>query len=179
MPEYRRTISHLVMCRLGRGVVLFAAILLMTSCGAIEPQRRPQGAWLEDTEVRQRIAQGEIFAGHLYYYLGSITAPDAFIAIDQHWQLQSRLWADVAISEQRLNGWLQWYRTEHLGFCDYKGGRILAPDGSQVGYWYAQNPYNTIYVPEPGVIEIYRPHAGGGRVCGEPNPGGFFLHGGD
>lgn len=167
------------MCWLGKGLVLWfiAASLLLTSCGAIEPQQ-PQGVWLEDAEVRKRIARGEIFDGHLYYYLGSITAPDAFIAINQHWQLQSRIWADVVISEQRLNSWLQWYRTEHLGFCDYKGGRILAPDGSQVGYWYAQNPYNTIDAPQPGVIEIYKPHAGGGRVCGEPGPGGFF-HGRD
>lgn len=158
-------------------VALFMASgLLLAGCGAIEPQR-PQGLWLEDAGVRQRIAQGEIFAGHLYYYLGSITAPDAFIAIDQRWQLRSRLWAEVEIGPERLAGWLQWYRTEHLGFCDYKGGRILAPDGSQVGYWYAQNPYNTIYSPQPGVIEIYKPHAGGGRVCGEPGHNGFFFGG--
>lgn len=146
---------------------------LLAGCVAIDPQR-PQGQWIEDTEVSQRIANGEIFAGHLYYYLGSITAPDAFIAIDQRWQLRSRVWAEVAISEQRLAGWLQWYRTEHLGFCDYKGGLILAPDGSHVGYWYGQNPYNTIYAPEPGVIEVYKPHAGGGRVCGESSSHGFL-----
>lgn len=158
-----------------RAMVLLLACggLLMAGCSAIDPQR-PQGQWLHDEGVRQRIASGEIFAGHSYYYLGSITAPDAFIAIDPHWQLRSRIWAEVAISEQRLAGWLQWYRTEHLGFCDYKGGRILAPDGTQVGYWYAQNPYNTIYAPQSGVIEIYKPHAGGGRVCGEPGGDGFF-----
>jgi len=154
-------------------LLLACSVLLMAGCGAIDPQR-PQGLWMEEDGIRQRIAGGEIFAGHSYYYLGSITAPDSFIAIDQRWQLRTRVWADVAISEQRLGGWLQWYRTEHLGFCDYKGGRILAPDGSQVGYWYSQNPYNSIYSPEPGVIEIYKPHAGGGRVCGEPGYNGFF-----
>ena len=158
-------------------VLCIASTLLLSGCGAIEPQQ-PRGMWLQDGQIQQHIARGEIFAEHRYYYLGSITAPDAFIAIDQRWQLRSRLWAEVETGPERLAGWLQWYRTEHLGFCDYKGGRILAPDGSQVGYWYAQNPYNTIYSPQPGVIEIYKPHAGGGQVCGEPGHGGFF-HGRD
>lgn len=160
-------------CRAVALLLLGCGGLLMTGCGALDIQR-PQGQWQQDEAVRQRIASGEVFAGHRYYYLGSITAPDAFIAIDQRWQLRSRVWAEVSVSEQRLAGWLQWYRTEHLGFCDYKGGRIFAPDGSQVGYWYAQNPYNLIYSPQPGVLEIYKPHAGGGRVCGEPGFDGFL-----
>ncbi len=155
-------------------VATMAAIgLLASGCAGFNPSR-PQGQWLEDEEIQQLTATGTIFPDHSYYYLGSITAPDSFIAIDNHWQLRTRVWAGVEMTPQRLAGWLQWYRSEHDSGCEYRGGRILAPDGRQVGYWYSQNRFNTIYMPETGVIEVYKPHNGAGRVCGEPGFDGFF-----
>lgn len=148
--------------------------LMVAGCAGNAPSR-PQGQWLEEDPVRHAIEAGTVFPGHSYYYLGSITAPDSFIAIDHRWQLRSRVWAEVTMNPERLAGWLQWYRSEHYGACEYRSGRILAPDGSQVGYWYSQNPINTIFMPEPGVIEVYKPHSGAGRVCGEPNGDGFFF----
>ena len=148
--------------------------LLMAGCASTGPAK-PKGQWLEEEGVQATIERGTVFPHHTYYYLGSITAPDTFIAIDNRWQLHSRVWAEVAMSPVRLAGWLQWYRSENYGACDYRGGRILASDGSQVGYWYSRNPYNTIYVSEPGVIEIYKPHNVAGQVCGEPRDDGLMF----
>lgn len=159
--------------RWGSAVALLLFCLLSSGCCGLA-SFRPQGQWLEDTGVQQTIEAGRIFGGHTYFYLGSITAPDSFIAIDNRWQLRTRVWAQVEMTPQRLDGWLQWYRTEHYGVCEYRGGRILAPDGRQVGYWYSQNPINTIYMPEPGVIEIYKPHTSSGQVCGEPGVDGLL-----
>lgn len=152
-------------------VVLSACLLTVGGCVGLDPSR-PQGQWLEDEEVRQFIEDGRLFPDHTYYYLGSMTAPDSFIAIDNRLQLRTRVWAQVEMTPQQLAGWLQWYRSEHYGICAYQGGRILAPDGSQVGYWYSQNPINIIFMPEPGVIEVYKPHTVSGRVCGEPDDDG-------
>lgn len=156
---------------------LGVVICLMTAGCAGDKSSPPEGQWLEEEAIQKTIEAGTLFPDHTYYYLGSITAPDSFIAIDNHWQLRTRVWAEVAMSPKRLAGWLQWYRNEHYGACDYRGGRILAPDGSLVGYWYSQNPINKVYMPEPGVIEVYKPHSVGGQVCGESNfnspfPGG-------
>ncbi|MGD9950295.1 MAG: hypothetical protein AB7U29_17725 [Desulfobulbus sp.] len=149
--------------------------LLITGCVGNTPSS-PKGQWLEEDAIQKIIENGTVFPGHTYYYLGSITAPDSFIAIDNRWQLRTRVWAEVAMSPKRLAGWLQWYRTEdYYGGCEYRAGRILAPDGSPVGYWYSQNPINNIYMPEPGVIEVYKPHNIGGQVCGEPRDDGFSF----
>ena len=154
-------------------VTVIAVGLCLSGCAGLDASR-PQGQWMEDEGVQRQIETGTLFPSHSYYYLGSITAPDTFIAIDNQWQLRSRVWAEVKMTPQRLAGWLQWYRSEHDGGCEYRGGRILAPDGGQVGYWYSQNRFNIIYMPEPGVIEVYKPHAGAGRVCGEPGVDGYF-----
>lgn len=154
-------------------VTMVAMGLLSGGCAGFDSSR-PQGQWLEDEEIQQKIESGVLFPGHTYYYLGSITAPDSFIAIDNHWRLRTRAWAEVKMSPQRLAGWLQWYSSEQYGACEYRGGRILDPDGRQAGYWYSQNRFNIIYSPEVEVLEVYKPHAGGGRVCGEPGSGGLF-----
>jgi len=156
------------------GSALFLC-LMIAGCSALTDPR-PKGQWLEMSEIQKVIEQGTIFPDHTYYYLGSITAPDSFIAIDNRWQLRSRVWAEVAMNPERLAGWLQWIRSENYGGCEYRAGKILAPDGSQVGYWYSQNPINIIYMPEPGVIEVYKPHNVGGTVCGE-SPGALFWGG--
>ncbi len=148
--------------------------LLLTGCAGTQSSV-PEGTWLEDEGIQKTIESGTVFSGHRYYYLGSITAPDSFIAIDNRWQLHSRVWADVAMTQERLAGWLQWYSHEDYGSCSYRAGRILAPDGSQIGYWYSQNPINTIYMPRPGVVEVYKPHDVGGTVCGEPRDGGSYF----
>jgi len=146
--------------------------LLIAGCSMYSDQQ-PTGQWLEDEEIQKVIEKGTLFPNHTYYYLGSISAPDSFIAIDNRWQLRTRVWAEVAMTPQRLNDWLQRLRSEEYGVCEYRAGRILAPDGRPVGYWYSQNPLNTIYMPANGVIEVYKPHDVGGVVCGEAR-GGFW-----
>ncbi|MBM9614992.1 hypothetical protein JWJ90_11925 [Desulfobulbus rhabdoformis] len=124
--------------------------------------------------MQQSIENGAIFPRHTYYYLGSIVAPDSFIAVDNRFQLRSRVWSKVAMSPERLAGWLQWYSQEMYGSCDYRAGRIYAPDGTPVGYWYSQNELNNVYMPQPGVIEVYRPHTVGQMVCGEERDSPFI-----
>jgi hypothetical protein len=158
--------------RLFAGAIMMAALLLAGCANLVSDL--PQGQWLEEEQVQALVEDGIVFPDHRYYYLGSITAPDSFIAIHKEWRLRTRVWAEVEMTPQRLAGWLQWYRTEQYGICEYRGGRILAPDGRQVGYWYSQNRFNLVYVPEPAVVEVYKPHAGAGMVCGEPGNDGFF-----
>jgi len=134
----------------------------------------PGGRWEIEPEVQLLFESGTVLPDHTYYYLGSITAPDTIIAISNQFTLRTRVWAQVDLTEQILNGWLQWYRTEHYAAgCEYRGGVILTPDGRRAGYWYSQNIINIIRMPESGVIEVYQPHAISGRVCGKDNEGLF------
>jgi hypothetical protein len=111
--------------RLFAGAIMMAALLLAGCVNLVSDL--PQGQWLEEEQVQALVEDGIVFPDHRYYYLGSITAPDSFIAIHKEWRLRTRVWAEVEMTPQRLAGWLQWYRTEQYGICEYRGGRILAP----------------------------------------------------
>ena len=136
----------------------------------------PGGAWVTDPQVRQLFESGTLLANHTYYYLGSFGAPDSIIAIDNRFTLRSRVWARAEVDQRMLDGWLQWYRTEHFpSGCELRGGRILTPDGQQAGVWYSQNIVNIVRMPEPGVIEVFQPHSPAGHTCGRDNNANFLF----
>ncbi|MBV5319180.1 MAG: hypothetical protein JZU50_15410 [Desulfobulbaceae bacterium] len=145
-------------------LLLLSWTILLAGCAA----QVPAGRWETDPRVQKSFEAGTLLPNHTYYYLGSYTAPDSVIAIDNRFTLRTRVWAQVDISEQMLNGWLNWYRTENFGWsCPYQGGVILTPDGQQAGIWYSRNIINIIRMPEPGVLEVYQPVTITGRRCEE------------
>ena len=144
---------------------------LLAGCATHDGQAR--GQWLEDETVLREIEAGKIFSGYTYYYLGSVTVPKTFIAIENHWHLRTQVWAKITMTPKLLAGWLQRYRQDQ-NVCGYRAGRILAPGGQLVGYWYSQNFWNIIEEPEPHVIIVYQPFVGGGMDCGEPTKDLFF-----
>ena len=157
-------------CRL-----LFPALLLALLLGGCTAGV-PGGAWVTDPQVRQLFESGTLLANHTYYYLGSFGAPDSIIAIDNRFTLRSRVWARAEVDQRMLDGWLQWYRTEHFpSGCELRGGRILTPDGRQAGVWYSQNIVNIVRMPEPGVIEVFQPHSPAGHTCGRDNNANFLF----
>ena len=88
---------------------------------------------------------------------------------------EARVWARVDVDRRLLNGWQQWYRTEHFrAGCEFRGGLILTPDGRRAGVWYSQNIINTVRLPEPGVIEVFQPHSPTGDTCGRNDDGALF-----
>lgn len=138
--------------------------------------RQPAGRWEIEPGVQQLVEAGTVLPDHRYYYLGSIAAPDSIIAISNRYTLRTRVWADIDMDEARLNGWLQWWRTEHFygPGCEFRGGLILTPDGQRAGVWYSRNTINIVYMPEPDVLEVYQPRTIGGGVCGRESDGGLF-----
>ena len=150
-------------------LVLFATVVL-NGCAASQPA----GKWEIEPEVQLLFESGTVLPDHTYYYLGSYAAPNSIIAISNQFTLRTRVWAQVDLTWDMLNGWLQWYRTEHYPpGCEYQGGVILTPDGQQAGLWYSQNIVNIIRMPEPGVLEVYQPHSISGRTCGQENDDGL------
>ncbi|QQG66762.1 hypothetical protein [Desulfobulbus oligotrophicus] len=149
------------------------ALALVFMLGCVSHQ--PGGLWEIDMGVRQLVETGTVLPDHRYYYLGSITAPDTIIAISDQYTLRSRVWAEIELSESRLNGWLQWWRTEHYGpGCEFRGGLILTPDGRQAGIWYSRNIVNIVRMPEPGVLEIYQPRTITGSTCEQEHDNGLW-----
>ncbi|MDX9833889.1 MAG: hypothetical protein RBT36_01585 [Desulfobulbus sp.] len=147
-------------------------LLLLTGCTG----GPPAGAWVADPQVRQLFESGTLLPDHSYYYLGSFGAPDSIMAIDNRYTLRSQVWAGAKVDQHLLNGWLQWYRSEHHPpGCQFRGGRILTPDGRQAGVWYSQNIVNIVRLPEPGVLEVFQPHSPSGPTCGRDNNANFLF----
>jgi hypothetical protein len=148
----------------GRLVIRSAIAVLLTGCA----DKAPSGHWLIAPEGYAAFESGTVLPDHVYYYIGSYANPDSVIAIDRRFTLRTRVWAEADMTESLLNGWLQMFQTERYSpACTHRGGVILTPDGWRAGYWYSRNIHNIVYMPEAGVIEVYQPHAGGGRVCGQ------------
>ncbi|MCL1980576.1 MAG: hypothetical protein FWG62_05830 [Proteobacteria bacterium] len=137
--------------------------------------KQPSGRWAIEPEVQSLFESGQVLPDHSYYYIGSSSMPDSIIAIDHRFTLRTRVWAEIDLTESKLNGWLHMFSTEHYSpACSFHGGVILTPDGQRAGYWYSRNMYNLIYMPEPGVLEVYQPHSGAGLVCGQDSDKRLF-----
>lgn len=149
--------------------ILFAATL--TGCAATVPA----GRWEADNRVGQVFESATVLPHHTYYYLGSITAPDSVIAIDNRFTLRTRVWAGIEISEQILRNWLAWFPIAHSRNCLFRGGVIFTPDGQQAGVWYSPNIINLVQMPEPGVLVVFQPRSPGLSGCTEQEQGGIGL----
>lgn len=179
MPHiYDETITkvlHVELCEISEvtsmKVYIFSFLLLMlvgafsTGCAA----NGPGGRWEVAAGVQQEFESGRILPDHTYYYLGSSSAPDSIIAINNQFTLRTRVWAQVNLTQEMFNGWLNWYRTDYVRGCEYHGGVILTPDGRKAGVWYSQNIFNIIRMPEPGVLEVFQPHSFAMATCGAQN----------
>ena len=156
---------------------IFRLLLLILSlaivAGCVYKAPVPAEQWKEDVGVQKTFEAGTLLADHTYYYLGSIAAPDSIIAINNHFTLRTRVWAQVEdMNEKVLKGWLQMLRYKNTGYCsEYYGGVILTPDGQQAGVWYSPNTINIVQMPEPGVVVVFKPHTVSGAACGDPEDG--------
>lgn len=139
------------------------ALLVITGCTST----MPTGTWQVEREAQMTFETATVLPDHTYYYLGSSGAPTAVIAISNEFDLRTKVWAQVEITDKILRGWRQWHTATGTSPCRYYSGVILTPDGRQAGVWYSQNIINTVRMPEPGVLEIFQPFSTPGRECAE------------
>lgn len=143
-------------------VTLLTTVLMATGgCGS----KGPSGKWVQNLDARRSFEAGFILQDHTYYYYGSPAMPDAVIAIDNRFTLQSRVWARVDINPKQMDRWMSWYRTDVSLRCPFRGGLIVTPDQQVAGMWYSKKLFNTVRSPEPGVIEVFLPFSPPGSAC--------------
>lgn len=138
-----------------------APVLLSMGCVA----KGPTGRWQQNQDAQKLFTSASILENHSYYYTGQKAKPDAIIAIDNAYRLQSKLWIAIDVTPKLIKEWLAWYKSEFSMYCTYRGGYIMTPDQQVAGIWYSKELLNTIYSPEPGVVEVYLPHSAPGSMC--------------
>lgn len=106
-------------------------------------------------EVEEIFQQGSLLSDHTYYMQGIFPEPEAIIAVNNSFQLHSRLWEKVAWTKKELTTAVFWMQNSETGFCSTDGGYLVAPDGQRIGIWYSQRDISLVKQPAPGVVEIY------------------------
>lgn len=144
-------------------IILLLLFILLAGCAASQNQ----GKLVRTGEVTQFIESATVLPGYTYYFTGPEAEPDAIIAIDNRFTLQSKYWIKVDDVAEQLKSWNRYidndYRipNEQEGpwFLSpfYRGAWIMTPDGSQAGLWYSRHDYTVVQFPDPSTIIIHAP----------------------
>lgn len=129
-------------------------LFILTGCVTIPP-----ASYSYDQQVdRQFEPPPTLLKNHTYYYMGTPVEPDAIIAIDNQFSMESKVWSKVDITPDLLNKWAFWIDS-YQGWwnCPYRGVKLLASDGTQVGVGYSRWTFSVVKSPEPGTIVVYPP----------------------
>ncbi len=106
-------------------------------------------------EVENLFRAGTFLPDHTYFIQGTYPEPEAIIALENSFQLQSRLWAKVEWTQKEMDTAVFWMQNSEMGFCSTDGGYIVAPDGKRIGGWYSQRDISVVKQPGPDVVVIY------------------------
>ena len=138
-------------------IILLGAAILVISCAG-------NYGWVVYQEnVREMLASDQFPSDHTFYYNGREASPRAVIGIQNGYQLQSKYWKPVPVSNDALKGWMD-SRVRHGYYKSRKNGSVIkSHDGSQIGIWYSIGNFknaatvkmidgNTVFVgiPEEG-----------------------------
>ncbi|HEB70598.1 MAG TPA: hypothetical protein ENI88_13425 [Desulfobulbus sp.] len=143
--------------------VLLCALFIFIVSGCA--RSTPSGKWLKSRDGGLSFENRAILPDHTYYFIGNEVTPEAIIAVDNRYRLKTRVWSRVDITQKMLNDWMFWIDTRLSPACPHYGGVILTPDGDKAGVWYSRKWKSVVKVPEPGVLQVYKPYSLSGSLC--------------
>ncbi|MBC2713540.1 MAG: hypothetical protein HGJ94_21840 [Desulfosarcina sp.] len=113
-------------------------------------------------DVSVQFEKGEVIPDHRYYVGGPKQKPNAIVAIQNDYQLESEHWTEVSVTPDTLKQMLQ--RIGHVDGAEYKerqfmhnGARLFAPDGRQIGLWYSVFDYSQVRFLEGNRVYLSYP----------------------
>jgi hypothetical protein len=113
---------------------LSMAVVFMTSCSGTGNY----GRLVPDDKVKDTFETYQLPPDYTYYYSGPDAYPRAVIGIRNEYHLESKFWKPVDLTQTLLKRWLEMGGRSRENYdLSRNGSEILAPDGRQVGIWYA------------------------------------------
>ncbi len=113
-------------------------------------------------EVASKFETPVLLPDHTYYFYGSETEPDAVVALDNRYQMNSKVWSRVDITQEQLEKWAFQFDTYPGWFnCPYRGVVLFATDGNKVGAGYSKWTFSITKITAPGEIVVFPPRAQG------------------
>lgn len=140
-------------------IVIVTALSLFMLTGCVTTTNTSY-AYSQDVDRMFQPPKPTLLNNHTYYFRGTETEPDSIIAIDNQFPMTSKAWARVDITQKMLDDWAFWIDT-YLGWwdCPYRGVKLFAPDGRQVGVGYSKFTFSIVKMTGPEAIVVYPPQA--------------------
>jgi len=147
---------------------LVALLLLSFLAGgcATKTEKQNWGKIVQAGEATQLVESATVLPDHTYYFTGPEAIPDAVIAIDNRFTLQSKYWIKIDDVAEKLKDWNRYIDNAHSFessnirtrmMIRYGGFWIMTPDDKQAGLWYSRHDNTVIQFPDPSTIIIYAP----------------------
>jgi hypothetical protein len=113
---------------------LLVAVFFMASCAG----SGNHGRLIPNDDVKKTFETYQLPPDHTYYYSGPDALPRAIIGIRNEYHLESKFWKPVDLTQKLLKRWLEMGGRSRDGYnMNRNGSDIIAPDGRQIGIWYA------------------------------------------
>lgn len=140
--------------------LLLVAVVFLASCAGTGNY----GKLVPDDNVKKTFETYQLPQDHTYYYSGSDDRPKALIGIQNEFHLESKFWKPVELTHKLLK---RWFDIGGISRDDYdlsrNGAEILAPDGRQIGIWYAMRNWKdraTIKMIDDKTVNVSPPIEG-------------------
>ena len=106
----------------------------MVSCSG----KANYGRLAPNDKVKSTFESYQLSTDYTYYYSGPDAYPRAVIGIRNEYRLESKFWKPVDLTKTQLKRWLEMGGRPRQDYDFSKNGsEIIAPDGRQIGIWYA------------------------------------------
>lgn len=113
---------------------LVIAAVFMASCSGAGHY----GQLVPNDKVKNTFETYQLAPDYTYYYSGPDAYPKAVIGIQNEYRLESKYWKPVELTQTLLKKWLEMDGRPRPGYnLTRNGSDIIAPDGRQIGVWYA------------------------------------------
>jgi len=91
-----------------------------------------------NAEITQVFEANQVPSDYKYYYFGHANMPYVIIGIDPDYNLQSRIWREVAPDTERFKKMTYWVWSDSYYYPNYpRGAEIVDPTGKKIGIWYS------------------------------------------
>ena len=112
------------------------------------PVREATSFFTGSKDVSEQFETGHILTGHHYFYGGPDLKPNAIVAIDSAYSLESPHWHPLEVTPASLKELVD--RIRFVPYAEYKttpnGARILTAAGERIGVWYSAFEYTQVWM---------------------------------
>lgn len=134
-------------------LALLVSIVLVVGCTG----SKQFGRFHFDNRVKSDFEAYRVLPQYNYYFSGSKNFPRGIIGIRKEYELVSRYWNPIDLTERQLTVWIQ--AMTHVGVHSirYEGYTMTTPQGNPVGIWYSNRVFTNLYMVGDRQITVTPP----------------------